>query len=101
MPDKESLENHATTALASPEPRIGAGKPGPGRPKGVPNKTTTAQRHAIHEAFEALGGVQALTEYAKKDPKGFFAIWGRTIPSKVEGTGDGGELVIVIRRDDR
>lgn len=72
-----------------------------GRKKGTPNKVTGAMRHAIHEAFERAGGVESLVAYAKHDPKGFYAIWGRTVPTKVEGSGEYGELVIVIRRDDR
>jgi len=43
MPEKESLENA----------RIGEGKPGPGRPKGMPNRTTVAVRGAIAAFAEA------------------------------------------------
>jgi len=43
MPEKESLENA----------RIGEGKPGPGRPKGMPNRTTVAVREAIAAFAEA------------------------------------------------
>lgn len=70
-----------------------------GRPKGVPNKVTGAQRHAIHEAFERLGGVASLVKYGQEDPKGFYGLWGKTIPSKLEGDGENGELVIRIVRD--
>lgn len=34
--------------------RIGTGKPGPGRPKGMPNKTTTAAKEAFALAFDKL-----------------------------------------------
>lgn len=69
-----------------------------GRKAGTPNKDTASQRHAIHEAFEQLGGVPSLVKYAESDPKGFYAIWGRTVPTKVEGGGENGALVIEIHR---
>lgn len=70
-----------------------------GRKKGAPNKVTGAQRHAIHEAFDQLGGVDSLVAYARTDAKGFYGIWGRTVPAKVEGPGENGEIVIRITRD--
>lgn len=71
-----------------------------GRKPGTPNKVTGLQRHAIHEAFERLGGVESLVKFGEEHPKEFYGIWGKTIPSKVEGTGDGGAITIVVRRDD-
>ena len=38
-----------------------------GRQKGTPNKCTTLVREAIEEAFERLGGVDGLVEWAEKN----------------------------------
>jgi hypothetical protein len=42
----------------------GGARPGAGRPKGVPNKTTTDMKLAILEAFERAGGADYLTMLA-------------------------------------
>lgn len=72
---------------------IGKGKPGPGRPKGLPNKTTQAIKDAIVEAFEKAGGVEYLVKLATEDPKTFCGLVGKVIPLQVEGTGADGEIV--------
>jgi hypothetical protein len=60
MADKETTNNR----------RIGDGTPGPGRPKGVPNRATTAVRDVFSAFVEANAGrAQALFEQvARKDP---------------------------------
>lgn len=65
------------------ENRIGKGKAGPGRPKGVPNKTTQAAKEAIAEAAENLGGSARLVEWAKEDPKNESAFWTSIYPKLI------------------
>jgi len=64
---------------------------GKGRKKGVPNKTTKLAKQAIHDAFEKLGGMEALVTWAQSDPdnmKVFYAtIWPKIIPLQVEADG--------------
>ena len=66
---------------------IGKGKPGPGRPKGSPNKVTRALKEAILEAAEAAGGkggiVAYLTRQAKENPRAFLPLLGRILPIEV------------------
>jgi hypothetical protein len=62
--------------------------PGPGRPKGVPNKTTLEIKTAIIEAFEKAGGVDYLVALAKDDPRTFCALVGKVIPLQVTGDPD-------------
>lgn len=77
-------------------PRIGEGKPGPGRPKGVPNKTTTLLKDAILQAATDAGGGD-IVEYLKKQavdhPGPFLALVGKVLPMQVTGEG-GGALVV-------
>lgn len=77
------------------EKRIGTGKAGPGRPKGVPNKTTQAAKDAIAEAAARLGGVDRLVDWVKEDPdheKAFWtSIYPKLLPLQVSGPGEGGE----------
>lgn len=72
--------------------------PGPGRPKGVPNKVTTIAKNVIAEAAEKLGGVERLVAWAKEDDKNERAFWTalypKLIPVQVEGPGDNGEHLI-------
>ena len=65
---------------------IGKGTPGPGRPKGVPNKTTVAAKEAFQLAFDDLGGWQGLADWAKSDPdnqKVFYSLYSKLIPQDV------------------
>jgi hypothetical protein len=61
MSDKETTENF----------RVGSGKPGPGRPKGLPNRATVAVREAIAAFAEANAPkLQVwLDEIAAKNPE--------------------------------
>lgn len=60
---------------------------GRGRVKGTPNKTTTAVREAILEAFERAGGVEYLATVATTDPKTFCTLLGKVLPLQVTGEG--------------
>ena len=75
--------------------RIGQGKPGPGRKKGVPNKLTMAAKDAIAAAAQGLGGVERLVAWAKEDPLNERAFWTsvypKLIPVQVTGE-DGGPI---------
>lgn len=70
-----------------------------GRKRGVANKTTSAVRNAIVNAFETVGGEQYLVMVALTDPKTFVSLLGRVLPLKAEVTGeDGGPVITEIRR---
>ena len=73
--------------------KISNGKPGPGRPKGSPNKTTAAAKDAIAQAAAELGGTNRLVSWAKEDPKNEFAFWAtiypKLLPLQVSGEGGG------------
>lgn len=72
---------------------IGKGKAGPGRPKGLPNKTTTALKEAILAAAAEHGeddaGTDGLKGYlrkvAREDVKAFTGLLGRVLPLDVNG----------------
>lgn len=81
---------------------IGKGKAGPGRPKGVPNKTTQSAKDAIAAAAEALGGAVRLVEWAKEDTANERAFWSsiypKLLPLQVTGEGGGPVQVTSVRR---
>lgn len=85
--------------------KITSGNPGPGRPKGSPNKTTALLKEAIIKAAEEVGedgqGKGDLTGYlrflAKGEPKAFAGLLGKVLPMQVTGE-DGGALQVIIKR---
>lgn len=57
------------------DPITGKIIPGPGRPKGLPNRVTGLAKENITEAFEALGGVDTLVKWAKKSQRNLYAFY--------------------------
>ncbi len=53
---------------------------GPGRPKGVPNKTTGLAKAVIAEAADRLGGADRLVEWARENPSNERVFWGTIYP---------------------
>lgn len=80
------------------ENRIGKGQAGPGRPKGVPNKTTTAVKDMILQALSNKGGVKYLEKQADQNPTAFLQLVGKVLPLDVNAnlTGNIGMPDIVI-----
>lgn len=80
----------------------------PGRPKGIPNKTTTLLKEATILAAEQVGrdgrGKEGLvgflrTQAAKKNNAPFMAMLGKVLPLQLTGP-DGKELQIIIQGPD-
>ncbi len=63
-------------------------KAGPGRPKGLPNKTTIAAKEAIQSAFDGIGGVKAFTDWAKdsKNQGEFYKLFAKLLPVQLMGS---------------
>lgn len=78
---------------------IGKGTPGPGRPKGVPNRTTTLLKDAILKAAETAGGADGMVGYlvtqAKLNPQSFLPLLGKVLPMQVTGE-DGGPVSVTF-----
>ena len=76
--------------------KITGGKPGPGRPKGSPNKVSAAAKEVIAEAASRLGGVDRVVAWAQEDAKNEHAFWSsiypKLLPLQLSGEG-GGPLV--------
>jgi len=86
MTDKQTLE-------------IGKGKPGPGRPKGLPNRTTALLKDAILQAATEAGEgdmVAYLKVQAVANPGPFMALLGKVLPLQVIGDADN-PLSVVTR----
>lgn len=85
-------------ATVKQTPKIGEGLPGPGRPKGQPNKTTALLKDAILRAAELAGGeatvdspggmVAYLKKQAAENPGPFMALLGKVLPTQISGDPD-------------
>jgi hypothetical protein len=77
--------------------KIGQGKPGPGRPKGLANKNTTLLKDAILLAAAQAGGDGGLVGYlvtqARENPVSFNTLLARVLPLQVTGE-EGGALKV-------
>src|SRR2546425_8751564 len=68
------------------DPKTGKAKGGPGRPKGVPNKVTGEAKRMIALAFEGVGGLEQLIEWAKDHQTAFYTqVYAKLIPLQVQG----------------
>ena len=57
----------------------------------MPNKLTASAKEAFQLAFDELGGVQAMVNWAKEDPdhlKVFYSLYARLIPVDVTSGGN-------------
>lgn len=81
--------------------RIGKGKPGPGRPKGLPNKVTAAVKDMILQALANKGGVKYLEKQADANPVAFMGLVGKVLPLDVNAniTGTIGMPPITLTAD--
>jgi hypothetical protein len=57
-----------------------------GRQKGTPNKTTTAVKEAFRQAFDDLGGIEALVKWASANPTQFYQLFSKLIPTEIDAT---------------
>ena len=76
---------------------MAAGRKTGGRQKGTPNRTTASIKAAFVEAFEKLGGVDALVAWGNENPTDFYKLAARLIPTEVKADIEGGLQVIVQR----
>lgn len=88
-----------------PPIRVGDGTPGPGRPKGSQNKTTSLLKDAILKAAEKAGNkvgsdglVSYLEQQAEDNPGPFMSLLGKVLPMQVSGEDDGPIRIHVIER---
>jgi hypothetical protein len=76
-----------TDATVKKTPNNFGDKPGPGRPKGVPNKANAELKEMILGALGGVGG-QAYLEERANDPKtqsAFLALIGKVLPMTIAG----------------
>lgn len=69
---------------------------GAGRPKGATNRIPRVAKENIIKAFEDLGGVEGLVNWAKADTKNqgdFYKIYGRLLPIENNISGIDGEPI--------
>lgn len=72
------------------------GKKTGGRTKGTPNKVTALLKDEILEAASKAhpgGRIGYLTEQAQENPTAFLTLLGKVLPTQVEGSGKGGEII--------
>ena len=67
-----------------------------GRPRGTPNKLTAKARAALIETFDEIGGVEALSAWARKHRAAFYAIFFKGVPREREANALGTGVTIVV-----
>lgn len=80
--------------MTDPKVGVNRGNAGKGRPKGSQNKTTVKVKEAFETAFEELGGVPALVEWARKEPTEFYKQYAKLLPVQITGDKDNPVAVV-------
>ena len=57
----------------------------PRKPKGALNATTKSAKEAFALAFEGIGGIPKLVEWAKENQTEFMKLYARLIPVELSG----------------
>lgn len=60
-----------------------------GRQKGTPNKTTAKVKEAMELAFEGIGGVPALIDWAEDNQTEFYKLFVKLLPVQVDANVSG------------
>ncbi len=96
----ENSENNTNLDnLEQEKSNHGGLRAGAGRPKGSTNKIPRVAKENIIQAFEELGGIQGLVDWAKSDPKNqgdFYKIYGRLLPIENNVSGTDGEPISMV-----
>lgn len=75
-------------------------KPGPGRPKGVPNKQTKEIKEMLMQSLHDAGGPEYFRQLAQVNSSAYASLLGKIIPSEVKNqiTGaDGGPIAHAVK----
>jgi hypothetical protein len=73
-------------------------KPLGGRPPGSKNILTKTVKENLVAAFEGAGGLKEFIKWAKANPKEFYPLYVKLLPTELKGPGEDGRLVIEIVR---
>ena len=84
--NKKTTEKPKINPKETPRGAAAAG-PGPGRPKGCPNKMTVEVKKALEETFTKMGGIPAMVRWGKKNPDDFYKLWIKLLPKDINVTG--------------
>jgi hypothetical protein len=87
---KRTAHLHAANRL-----RKAAGLP-VGRQRGTPNKLTAVARNALLQAFEDIGGSEALAHWGRTHRAAFYALFFKSIPKEREANAIGTGVQIII-----
>jgi hypothetical protein len=63
--------------------KISPPKPGPGRPRGSPNKLTATARENIVTTFNRVGGLDAFEAWARANQTEFYRLYAKLLPMDV------------------
>lgn len=55
-----------------------------GRQKGTPNKATASVKAALEDAFDRLGGIEALVSWASCEPTEFYKLYSKLLPVQMK-----------------
>jgi len=91
-PDQDSEREVTRMPFQVGKPKTG------GRQVGVPNRFTTAFREAVQHVYDAIGGHEAFSNWARENPTEFYRIAARLIPTEVREKSEDNRVMVVVQR---
>ena len=62
------------------------GKKTGGRQKGTPNKVSGTVRENVISVFDGLGGLDAMTGWARENQTEFYRLYSKLLPTQIDAT---------------
>jgi len=97
---KNTPDSEESNLLPVAKPKWIPPMAGKGRAKGQINKYSKNVKMLMSDAFEGIGGLEALIAWGKDNPGEFYKLWIRILPLEIKSESTVGITIVATRIDE-